>query len=696
MSQETGVSRITLKVSEASSRDVGKGLVRLDPKDMQQAGVSVGDIVLICGKRATAAKVMPAYQEARGQQSIQIDGLTRRNAGVGIGEKATLERASARPAARITLSPVDGRLALTRERDRDYVGKLLNDLPVQTGDVIRATLFGSRFQDFTVLDTHPDGVVLIRADTRLRIEGTEDKSPARARIAYEDIGGLDKAIQRVREMIELPLKYPQVFERLGIEPPKGVLLHGPPGCGKTLLARAVANETDATFLVVSGPEIIHKFYGESEARLREIFEQARQKAPSIIFLDELDSIAPKREQVVGEVEKRVVAQLLALMDGLESRGDIIVIGATNLPNSLDPALRRPGRFDREIVIGIPDAQARRHILDIHTRGMPLTEEVDLEKLAAVTHGFTGADLAALCREAAMVTLRKIMPQIDFDLEALPYELLLELTVGMEDFLAALREVEPSALREVFVEVPNVTWEDVGGLEEIKARLKEAVEWPLQYRALFEYARLRAPKGILLHGAPGCGKTLLAKALARESEVNFIAVKGPELMSKYVGESERGMREVFKKARQAAPCIVFFDEIDALAPRRGTVGGESHAAERVVSQLLTEMDGIEDLKGIWVLAATNRLDMIDPALLRPGRFDLLFALPAPDEAGRLAILRVHTRGKPLAEDVDLQALASESAGWIGADLEAWCREATTAALREFLAGHDPTNAAAFRI
>jgi len=547
-----------------------------------------------------------------------------------------------------------------------------------------------------VRDTHPNGVVLIRPDTRLRIEGTEDKSPARARIAYEDIGGLDKAIQRVREMIELPLKYPQVFERLGIEPPKGVLLHGPPGCGKTLLARAVANETEATFLVVSGPEIIHKFYGESEARLREIFEQARQKAPSIIFLDELDSIAPKREQVVGEVEKRVVAQLLALMDGLESRGDIIVIGATNLPNSLDPALRRPGRFDREIVIGIPDAQARRHILDIHTRGMPLTEEVDLEKLAAVTHGFTGADLAALCREAAMVTLRKIVPQIDFDLEALPYELLLALTVGMEDFLAALREVEPSALREVFVEVPNVTWQDVGGLEEIKARLQEAVEWPLQYRALFEYARLRAPKGILLHGAPGCGKTLLAKALARESGVNFIAVKGPELMSKYVGESERGVREVFKKARQAAPCIIFFDELDALAPRRGMAGGESQVAERVVSQVLTEIDGIEELKGIWVLAATNRLDMIDPALLRPGRFDLLFALPPPDEAARLAILRVHTRGKPLAEDVDLQALASDSAGWLGATLEAWCREATTAALREFLAAHDPTNYTAFRI
>ena len=441
---------ITLKVSEASSRDVGKGLARLDPKDMQQAGVSVGDIVRICGKRATAAKVMPAYQEARGQQSLQIDGLTRRNAGVGIGEKATLEPATARPAARVTLSPVDGRLTLTREKDRAYVGKLLNDLPVQTGDVIRATLFGSRFQDFMVRDTHPDGVVLIRPDTRLRIEGTENKSPGRAQIAYEDIGGLDKAIQRVREMIELPLKYPQVFERLGIEPPKGVLLHGPPGCGKTLLARAVANETDATFLVVSGPEIIHKFYGESEARLREIFDQARQKAPSIIFLDELDSIAPKREQVVGEVEKRVVAQLLALMDGLESRGDIIVIGATNLPNVLDPALRRPGRFDREIVIGIPDIQARRHILDIHTRGMPLTAEVNLEKLAAVTHGFTGADLAALCREAAMVTLRKIVPQIDFDLETLPYELLLELTVSMDDFLAALREVEPSAIREVFV------------------------------------------------------------------------------------------------------------------------------------------------------------------------------------------------------------------------------------------------------
>jgi transitional endoplasmic reticulum ATPase len=643
----------------------------------------------------TVAKLMPAFREARGKQGVQIDGITRNNAGAGIGEKVTLEPVEALPAQRITLAS-EGTQALRQPRDREYVGRLLSDLPVMAGDRVRATLFGSRFQEFRVVDTAPRGVVLIRPETTVRVEAPETQAASHGHISYEDIGGLGRAIQRVREMIELPLRYPEIFERLGIEPPKGVLLHGPPGCGKTLLARAVANETDATFLSVSGPEVIHKFYGESEAKLRQLFEQAKKEAPSIVFLDELDSIAPKREQVAGEVEKRVVAQLLALMDGLEGRGQIIVIGATNLPNLLDPALRRPGRFDREIVIGIPDVVARRQILEIHTRGMPLATDVDLEVLANITHGFTGADIAALGREAAMVALRRIMPRVDFDMASIPYELLQELEVTMEDFRAALKEVERSAVREVFVEVPNVTWEDVGGLESIKEELRETVEWSVQHGPLFERARLKPPKGILLYGPPGSGKTLLVKAVAKQSGLNFIAVKGPELLSKYVGESERGVREVFKKARQASPCIVFFDEIDALAPRRGGGGGDSHVAERVVSQLLTEMDGIEELKGIIVLAATNRMDMLDPALLRAGRFDRLIELPMPDHQDRLAILKVHARDKPLAAEVDLEGLARTAEGFSGADLEGLCREAGLAAIRDSLAQSPAPPLSAFQI
>ena len=689
-------SEISLKVSEALIKDVGRGLARLDPEDMKKLGASVGDIVLICGKRTTVAKIMPAFKEARGQQSVQFDGLTRRNAVATLGEKVVLKPVSAHPAAQVILAPANGEIAFRREKDMSYVGKLLNDLPVVKGDVIRATFFGSRFQEFTVLDLKPDGVCLIQPQTRISIKQKDGTGSGKAGISYEDIGGMDKAVQRVREMIELPLKYPQVFEKLGIDPPKGVLLHGPPGCGKTLLAKAVANETDANFFSVSGPEIIHKFYGQSEAKLREIFDNASKKAPSIIFLDELDSIAPKRDQVFGDVEKRVVAQLLALMDGLKGRGEVIVIGATNLPNMLDMALRRPGRFDREIYIGIPTVQGRREVIEIHTRGMPLADDVDLDKLAGITHGFTGADLAALSREAAMITLRKIIPRIDFNMDSIPYELLIDLTVSMGDFISAMKEVEPSAIREVFVEVPDVTWQDVGGLEEIKQRLTEAIEWPLKYNSLFEHAKLRAPKGILLHGPPGCGKTLLAKALANEIGVNFITVKGPELMSKYVGESERGVREIFKKARYASPCIIFFDEIDAIAPRRETGGGDSHVAERVVSQLLTEMDGIEELKGVWVLAATNRYDMVDPALLRPGRFDLILKLPVPNDEARLAILKVHTREKPLADDVDLYALAKDTENMGGAELEALCRNATVLAIRSFIDKNETENYSTFKI
>ena len=682
MSIGTDLSSIVLKVSEASSRDAGKCLSRMDPKDMEKLGVSVGDIVKLNGKRTTVAKVMPAYPEDRGKQAVKIDGLTRRNADVGIGEKVKLELTPARPAARIVLAPAAGKRALSQQRDTKYVGKLLNDLPVISGDLVRATLFGSQFQDFTVSHTTPDGVVLIRPETRIHIEGQEGKSLEKAHLSYEDIGGLDKAVQRVREMIELPLRHPQLFESVGIEPPKGVLLHGPPGCGKTLLARAVANETDAAFFSISGPEVIHKFYGESERHLREIFEQASQKAPSIIFIDEIESIAPKRENVVGDVEKRVVAQLLALLDGLRDRGQIVVVAATNLPNLLDPALRRPGRFDREIIIGIPDSSARLQILEIHTRGMPLAEDVDLEKMAEITHGFTGADLEALSREAAMIALRKIIPQIDFELEVIPYELLMDLQVTMDNFMDALNEVEPSGIREVFTEIPNVNWTDVGGLEGIKRELQEAAEWPIKYADIFKHANVSPVKGILIHGAPGTGKTLLAKAVATESQANFISIKGPQLISKWVGESEKGIREVFKKARQASPCVLFLDELDALAPARSS-SSDSHVSERVISQLLTEMDGIEELWGVVVLAATNRPDLIDPALLRPGRLDLILEMPVPDESARLEIFNIHTKGKPIGDDIDLIRLARMTEGYVGADIEFICRRASMLAIRDFI-------------
>jgi len=558
-------------------------------------------------------------------------------------------------------------------------------LVMTEGDRVRANLFGTRAVDFRVTETVPKGIVIVGRPTSIKVKGERVEESRGPRISYEDIGGLHKEIERIREMIELPLRYPEVFDRLGIEAPKGVLLHGPPGCGKTLIARAVANETWAKFFHVSGPEVIHKYYGESEAHLRAIFDEAGKQAPSIVFVDEIDAIAPKREEVQGEVEKRVVAQLLALMDGLKSRGNIIVIGATNIPNVLDPALRRPGRFDREIAISIPDKNGRLEILQIHTRGMPLADDVDLERLAEITHGFVGADLEALCREAAMITLRKIMPDIDFAKAHIPYEQLLELEVTMDGFMAALTEVEPSAIREVFTEVPDVKWEDVGGLDEAKRTLMETVEWPLKYGELFEHAKTKPRKGILLSGPPGTGKTLLAKAVASESEVNFISIKGPALMSKYVGESEKGVREVFKKARQASPCIIFFDEIDALAPVR-SLGDNTNVSQRVVSQFLTEMDGIEDLKGVTVLAATNRLDIVDTALLRPGRFDSILELPAPDREARLAIFRIHTKSKPLAQDVDLATLADSSDGLVGADIEAICREASMLAIREFLEAH----------
>ncbi|MEW6351824.1 MAG: CDC48 family AAA ATPase [Thermodesulfobacteriota bacterium] len=673
-------SRMKLKVSEALAKDMGRAYARMDPEDLEKLGVAIGDIVEVSGKRATACKAMPAYKEMRGQARIQLDGITRQNARAGLDESVRVSKVQCRPAERVVLAPNN---VVPSDRDLNYIGSLLDGIPVMEGDLIRATLFGSRSADFKVVSASPREPVLINPTTQLVIGKVEVREKPQS-LSYEDIGGLKPQVHRIREMIELPLRYPEVFERLGIDAPKGVLLHGPPGCGKTLIARAIANETEANFFSVSGPEVVHKFYGESEAHLRQIFAEATKKGPSIVFLDEIDAIAPQREKVVGDVEKRVVAQLLALMDGLNKRQNVIVIAATNIPNALDPALRRPGRFDREIAIPIPDRNGRQQILEIHSRGMPLAPDVDMGHLAEITHGFVGADLEALCREAAMIRLRRIMPDIDFAMASIPYEQLGKLEVRMDDFVAALKEVEPSAIREVFVEVPDVRWEDVGGHQTLKDRLIESVEWPLQYPHLFEQAGTRPPKGILLSGPPGCGKTLLAKAIANESKVNFISVKGPALLSKYVGESEQAVREVFRKARQAAPCIIFFDEIDALVPARAACSTESHVAERVLSQFLAELDGIEELQGVLILGATNRADILDPAVLRPGRFDEVVEIPVPDETDREQIFRVHLRNKPLEDGIDPSHLASRTEGFSGAEIASVCNKAALRAVRTAVA------------
>ncbi len=675
-------AEISLRVSESTGKDVGRGIARVDPSDMQRLGMDVGEMLEVEGKRRTICRVLPTYKEHRGKEHLQIDGVVRENAGVGLNEVAVVRRGSARPAQELTLAPQGG---TPSNRDLNYIGSLLDGLPVTAGDRVRVTLFGNRRADFLVKNSVPAGAVIVVSDTVLKVQaGNGQAAAATAPLSYEDIGGLKRQLDRVREIVELPLKYPELFERLGIDAPKGVLLYGPPGCGKTLLARAVAHETEANFFSINGPEIIHKFYGESEAHLRKLFDEAAQRAPSIIFLDEIDAIAPRRERVVGDVEKRVVAQLLALMDGLSQRQHVIVLAATNLPNALDPALRRPGRFDREITIPIPDQHGRQEILEIHSRGMPLAEDVDLARTAAITHGFVGADLEALCREAGMISLRRLLPQIDFSQPSVPVEMLAQLQVKMGDFQEALREVEPSAVREVFVEVPNVAWNDIGGLDEIKQRLREAVEWPLAYPELFETVHLAPPKGALLCGPPGCGKTLIAKALATEAGVNFVSVKGPELLSMYVGESERGLRDLFRKARQASPCIIFFDEIDALAAARSRGGEDSGVGARMLSQLLTELDGIEELKGVFVLAATNRPDLLDAALLRPGRFDMRFDIPLPDESAREKIFQIHLRDRPLEQGTTAAWLAAATEGFSGAQIEGVCRRAVMAAIAQRIA------------
>ena len=670
---------IELKVLEVRQHEAGRGRVRIDEDAMEALGISAGDVVEIEGKRKTVAVAWPGYAEDKGKGVIRMDGWTRKNAGVSIGDKVKVRRAEVKPATFVRLAPVSMTLAVD-ENFIAYVKKRLLDRPIIEGDVIQIPVLGQVIH-FTVTNIKPKGVVVVTDKTQLKILERPVDTGKIPRVTYDDIGDLEEAKQKIREMVELPLRHPELFKRLGIDPPKGILLYGPPGTGKTLLAKAVANETDAYFIAINGPEIMSKFYGESEQRLREIFEEAKEHAPAIIFIDEIDAIAPKREEVTGEVEKRVVAQLLALMDGLEARGDVIVIGATNRPNAVDPALRRPGRFDREIEIGIPDKRGRLEILKVHTRSMPLAKDVDLEKLAEITHGYVGADIAALCREAAMKALRRVLPKIDLEREEIPVEVLETIEVTMEDFMNAYREITPSALREIEVEVPTVRWTDIGGLEEVKQQLREAVEWPLKYPDSFRRLGIDPPKGILLYGPPGTGKTLLAKAVATESEANFVSIKGPEVFSKWVGESERAVRELFRKARQVAPSIIFIDEIDALAPMRGLVSTDSGVTERVVSQLLTEIDGLERLEGVVVIAATNRPDIIDPALLRPGRFDRLIYVPPPDEKARLEILKVHTRRMPLAEDVDLLEIAKKTEGYTGADIEVLVREAGLLALRE---------------
>jgi len=682
------MSSIQLKVAEAKQqRDVGRSIARIDSDAMKAIGVTVGDVIEIAGKKPTPAKAWPAYPEDQGLGLIRIDGFLRKNCGVSLNEYVTVKKAVVEYASSVKLAPVDIRISVDEDFVR-FVKDRMIDRPVIRGDSILIMMLGHSVQ-FVVVGTRPAGIVKISPTTEVNILGEPvPEIEETRRTTYEDIGGLHEEIQRIREMVELPLRHPEIFQRLGIDPPKGVLLHGPPGCGKTLLVRAVAHESEANFYAINGPEIMSKFYGESEARLRKMFEDGEKNAPSIIFIDELDAIAPKRSEVTGEVERRVVAQLLASMDGLKARGNVIVIGATNRPDAVDPALRRPGRFDREIEIGIPDKEGRFEIIQIHTRGMPLAEDVDLKRFTDVTHGYTGADLAALSREAAMKALRRYLPEIDLEEKRIPIEILDKMEVNNDDFENAFREITPTAMREVYVETPTVGWDDVGGLEDVKEALNEAVEWPLKNPEVFTRMGINPPKGVLLHGPPGCGKTLLAKAVAKESEANFISVRGPEIFSKWVGESEKAIREIFRKARMAAPSIVFFDEFDAIVPRRGLGISDSRVSERVISQVLTEMDGLISLQNILVIAATNRPDIIDPAVLRPGRFDRLIYVPSPDEGARLQILKIHTRGMPL-KNVDVTDLAKMTAGYSGADIEALCREAGLNALRKDIKSKEVT-------
>lgn len=676
----------TLKVAEAEQRDVGRKIARVDPAIAESLDIISGDALEISSLgRKTTVLSWPAKESDRGKGLIRIDGLIRNRLDVGINDLVEIRVVESKTANDITFAPTEPLRIMGAE---EYLAEYLNGALMTKGDTIPISVMGRRI-DLVVISTHPSGPVIINDMTRIVVSEETSKAlqisqeGGTASITYEDIGGLGDAVARVREMIELPLRHPELFKRLGVEAPKGVLLHGPPGTGKTLLAKAVANETNSNFFTIGGPEIMSKYHGESEERLRNVFQEAEKNAPSIIFIDEIDSIAPKREEVTGEVERRIVAQLLSLMDGMTSRGKVVVIAATNRINAIDPALRRPGRFDREIEIGVPNRDGRLEVLQIHTRGMPLDKDVDLQKLADISHGFVGADLQSLAKEAAMRALRRVLPDINLSSESIPLETLRKIIVRMQDFMDVIKETEPSAMREVFVEVPDIKWEDIGGLSTIKQELQEAVEWPLKYLNVFTYADATPPKGILLYGPPGTGKTLMAKAAANESEANFISIKGPELLSKWVGESEKGVREIFRKARQAAPCIIFFDELDAIAPTRGGDHGDSHVTERVISQFLTEMDGLEILTNVVVIAATNRPDIIDPALLRPGRFDRILYVSPPDRDSRLQILKIHTKKKPLSDDVNIENLADKTDGYTGADIASLSSAAVMLALREHI-------------
>ena len=678
------MSEIQLKIEEIPQQHVGKGRAIIDPKIIEETKWDTGQILELTYHKKTHVKLWPGSAEDYGSGLIKIDGITRHNIGGGIGDKISVNSVEAEEANQIVLSPTEKLPIDENQLHEVMINTHQNHVFTIHDSIVLSTQMGGKIQ-FIVTSTKPAKPVIVTEKTIFKLGSmTKAVDASIPRITYDELGGLKNEVQKIREMVELPMRHPELFEKIGVEAPKGVLLYGPPGTGKTLLAKAVAGETNANFTSLSGPEIMGKYYGESEERLREFFKQAEENAPSIIFIDEIDSIAPKREEVSGEVEKRIVSQLLTLMDGMKSRGKVVVIAATNRPDSLDPALRRPGRFDREIEIGIPDVEGRNEILNIHTRGMPLEEKIDLEGISKITHGFVGADLEVLAKEAAMRSLRRVMPEIDFDQEKISQEILQKIEITNEDFRDSLKEVRPSALREVLIQTPNVTWDDVGGLESLKEELREAIEWPVKHKEAFDYVDIETPKGVLLHGPPGTGKTLIAKAVAKMTESNFISIKGPELLSKWVGESEKGVREIFRKARLAAPCIIFLDEVDALVPRRGG-GSDSHVTENVVSQILTEIDGLEELHNVLIIGATNRLDIVDPAILRPGRFDRIIEVPLPDARGREHIFKIHTKKKPLAKDVDLTKLVEKTEGFSGAEIAAIANRAGITALKRYVAG-----------